>query len=223
MAIIQSGATSDLWTIDAASKAGRSTLYDAAGAALGTSANPVRVRESTSRVLVGVYAATSFRTAGLATTAHNVFTIENPGSSSVKVAVKKLVWITDMTALLATVSPAIRLSRTTALPSGGTALAISKLDTANPSAQSVIRGATASDGGAATAITATPLGAMWTVLLDRLHTAAGFVLHTEKDLIYTTELNPLVINAGEAVVVQVVQASLVTFHYQVNIVFEEYT
>lgn len=37
MAVIKSGSTSDQWTIDGPSKAGRATLYDAAGNAVGTS------------------------------------------------------------------------------------------------------------------------------------------------------------------------------------------
>ena len=40
MAIIQSGATADLWTIDPTSKAGRVTLYNSSGTELGGSASP---------------------------------------------------------------------------------------------------------------------------------------------------------------------------------------
>lgn len=44
MAIIQSGATADLWTIDPTSKAGRVTIYNSAGLELGGASNPYIVK-----------------------------------------------------------------------------------------------------------------------------------------------------------------------------------
>lgn len=44
MAVIQSGASADLWTIDPTSKAGRVTLYDSAGNEKGTSASPTTIK-----------------------------------------------------------------------------------------------------------------------------------------------------------------------------------
>lgn len=122
--------------------------------------------------------ANSFATLAIAgTVGHNLMSIHNAAGSAVLVDVQK-VWVDLMSTASRVVEQAkIRLHRITTLPTGGTALAKVPMDTARSSSASVtLLQATASDNGAATAITSSP--AAGSVLVQewapRLLTAVGY-------------------------------------------------
>lgn len=100
---------------------------------------------------------TTFRTLGNAATPQNLFSIENQAGSSVIVAVRRLSVQHDVaTGPVGAPGMVFSVSRPASLPSGGTPLTKVGFDSSLASSASVVaRGATASDGGAATAITAT--------------------------------------------------------------------
>lgn len=167
-----------------------------------------------------------FRTLGAAAALQNIFSIENSAGSTVLVAVKTIAFQLDATAVLIAVTPSVKLSRPTALPTGGTVLAKGQNDTLFTASTSVIcRGATASDGGAATAITATGGAMMKGEYAMRLHTAAGQVLMPLMDLIAPDA--PIILRAGESLVVivdsPVTTSNPATNHWQVDCVWEEFT
>ncbi len=172
---------------------------------------------------------TTFRTIGAAALLHNLFSIENSAGSGVLVAVRRLNVMLDHTAALAAVAPTVQSSRPTALPTGGTVLGRVFTDTTQALSASVVcRGATASHGGAATAIAATAGASLWTQFTSRLHTAAGFVQIADNPVI--TQLSddtPQILRPGEALLVQVVAAATTsnpnTNHWIVNCAFEEFT
>lgn len=191
-----------------------------------SNANPLPVDLDSARTVSYRGGAGTFRTLGAAALLHNLFTIENAAGSSVLVAVTKINFRMDATAVLTDVVPFVKLSRPTALPTGGTVLTKATRDTALTSSASVVcRGATASDGGAATAITATQ-GAMFKADGGmRMHTLVGQVLLDQTDLCSAD--NPIILRAGEALLVCVDAAATTsdpaTNHWQVSAVWEEYT
>jgi hypothetical protein len=166
----------------------------------------------------------SFRTLGTAASPQNIFTIENPAASGHLIMIVHLSVVMDSTAVLTSVAPSLNLSRPTALPTGGTTTTHVP-DITGTASVAVCRSATASDGGGATAITATP-GATWrTALSMRLHTAVGIVLSDKLMLI-----GPLIaardyglLKAGEAALVQGVLASAATTHFVVNVKWKDLT
>lgn len=178
------------------------------------------------RVISGEYSVATPRTLGTAATPQNIASIENPTGSGLIVAIRKLYLVMDSTAVLVSVAPSIQLSRPAALPTGGTSIVPVKHDSAYGAAASIVRAGTASDGGAATAITATagspPLS---TALTMRLHTAVGQVLQDRMWLIDPSmeERDHIILAPGESVLVQGVVASAATTHFVVNATIEEYT
>jgi hypothetical protein len=192
--------------------------------ALSNSGNfKVAIAESNTRNRTGQYTLSSFRTLGTAATPQNIFTLENPLVSTKKIAIKKLEILVDTTVLLATVSPSIKLSRLAALPTGGTILTSTKWNTTDATAVGIARGGNASDGGVATAITATAGATISTQFVDRLHTAAGFIQHKEYSLLFElAKDDPFILNANESVLIQGVLANAATTHFVVNVTWEEY-
>ena len=187
--------------------------------------NPLPVTLDT-RTISCVGLASGFRIIGNAATLHNLATIENSTGSSVLVAVKHVRVEMDATAVLTAVMPLVKLARTTALPTGGTTLSKGTLDTTQSSASAVVvRCAAASDGGAATAITATAGTVLRAEYIMRLHTAVGQVLANTKDLVDDNE--PIILQAGEALLVYVDSAAASsnpnTNNWQVDVAWEEYT
>lgn len=172
--------------------------------------------------------AASFRTLGTAATPQNLFTIENTAGSAVVVRVRRLLVQLDATGVLTAVMPLIKTSRC-ALPSGGTTLAKTPFDTALSSAANVVfRGATASDGGGVSAITATAGDIMWQQYCMRMHTVVGQVLAPDNNLLPSlVEDDPVLLMAGEALLVQLVAAAgssnPVTNHWFVQCMWEEDT
>ena len=170
------------------------------------------------RRTIGLYAASSFRTLGDTNATQNIFTIENPAASTVIVAVRGLNCMTDSTAVLTTVSPQLKSSRPAVLPTGGTVLTAVKYRTSFASANAICRGATASDGGGATAITATAGVALWSQFVDRQHTNVGLISHPNYNLIPDVggDLRQILLLAGESLLVQAVGANAATTHIVVN-------
>jgi len=179
------------------------------------------------RIVSAQMNATTFRTLGAAALLHNIFSIENQAGSTVLVAVRRIAVLLDATAVLAAVAPSIKVSRITALPTGGTVLGKVPADTnQTPNASVVVRGATASDGGAATAITATAGTAFWSQLTMRMHTLVGQIVMDDNAAIPALSADdPIILRAGEALLVQVVAAvttsNPATNHWIVNSVLEE--
>jgi len=153
------------------------------------------------------HSAASFRTLGAAATAQNFFTIYN-GHASKVVRVRRMTFQMDATAVLTTFMPIVKSCRVSAA-SGGTALGKVDWDSAAASdALVVCRGATASDGGAATAITATPGTTLWQQYGMRLHTAVGQVLGNDNNILsIICEATPIVLRPGEGLLVHIVAAA----------------
>lgn len=173
------------------------------------------------------FSAASFRTLGNAASPQNLLTIENPVGSGVTVNVRRMTLQMDATALSTAVSCSFKVFRTTAIPSGGTTLTVPEFVVANAAAAAVIRGATASDGGAATAITATAAGgALWHQIAMRMHSLVGQVLAEDESLLPALiEDTPVQLAAGEALVAQVSNTTaannLATNHYVINCAWQE--
>jgi len=173
--------------------------------------------------------ASSFRTLGNATALQNLFSIENAVGSTVLLGVRRLTIQMDATAALIAVASQFKTSRPTTFPTGGTVLTKVAFDTTLTSSASVVaRGATASDAGAAAAITATAGAVGWHQFAMRMHTLAGQVILEDESLIPSLcENDPIVLRAGQALLVQIVQAAAAnnaaTNHHVVNCAWEEYT
>ena len=172
----------------------------------------------------GTYATASFRTLGSAATPHNLLTIENT-DATVQVRIRDISIQLDATAVLVAVMPLVKISRATAVPTGGTTLTKGEFSTAATSdAQIVVRGATASDGGAATAITATAGATLWQECQMRMHTVVGQVLSPPSRMpaILTKDL---ILLQNQAILVQVVAAAgtsnPATNHWSVCITWDE--
>jgi len=171
------------------------------------------------------HSAASFRTLGAAATAQNFFTILN-GHASKVVRVRRMTFQMDATAVLTTFMPIVKTCRVSAA-SGGTALTKVDWDTASASdALVVCRGATASDGGGATAITATPGTTLWQQFGMRLHTAVGQVLGNDNNVLSVIcESTPVVLRPGEGLLVHIVAAATTsnpaTNHYFVQCAWSE--
>ena len=216
MAKIRSGVTVDELTVDPTSKAARVSLYDSGGGVL-----------HYVETFRGI--AATFRTLGSAAVPQNIFTIENLTGSGKLVYIRKLYLLTDMTAALLTVACQADVSRTTAIPSGTTVLTKTALDTTLSSSASIIlRGATASDGGAATAITATAAaGYLFRLFIPRQATAVGQVQQSfPLELVPTIilESDSLMLRENQAIVVQITGAAAsnaATNHYIVVCVWDE--
>jgi len=153
------------------------------------------------------HSAASFRTLGAAATAQNFFTIFN-GHASKVVRVRRMTFQMDATAVLTTFMPIVKTCRVSAA-SAGTALTKVDWDSAAASdALVVCRGATASDGGTATAITATPGTTLWQQYGMRLHTAVGQVLGNDNNILsIICEATPVVLRPGEGLLVHIVAAA----------------
>jgi len=153
------------------------------------------------------HSAASFRTLGAAATAQNFFTILN-GHASKVVRVRRITFQMDATAVLTTFMPIVKTCRVSAA-SGGTALTKVDWDTSSASdALVVCRGANASDGGGATAITATPGTTLWQQFGMRLHTAVGQVLGNDNNVLSVIcESTPVVLRPGEGLLVHIVAAA----------------
>jgi hypothetical protein len=149
------------------------------------------------------------------------------GQSGKCVRIRRVYVAVSYTAVLTAVDSTVLIGRTTATPSGGTTMALVKWDTRN-TPNAVVRGATASDAGTATAITATIVKPFERMFIGRIHTAVGQTLSGGGiELIHTDDssANAPVLANGEAMVIQVENATAAsnaaTNHYVVTIDWEE--
>lgn len=174
--------------------------------------------------MAGTFSAASFRILGSAATPHNLLTIENT-DATVVVTIRDIMVQLDATAVLTAVMPLVKVSRATAVPTGGTTLTKAQFDTGNTSdAQIVVRGANASDGGVATAITATASAALWQEYQMRMHTVVGQVLSPPSRMPTLLDKS-LVLRQNEALLVQVVASAgtsnPATNHWSVCVTWDE--
>jgi hypothetical protein len=131
----------------------------------------------------------------------------------------------DATAVLTAVMPLVKVSRATAVPTGGTTLSKAQFDTGNASdAQIVVRGGNASDGGVASAITSTAGTTIWQEYQMRMHTVVGQVISPPSRL-PTILTKDLVLRQNEALLVQVVASAgtsnPATNHWSVTVTWDE--
>lgn len=174
--------------------------------------------------MAGTFSAASFRILGSAATPHNLLTIENT-DATVVVTIRDIMVQLDATAVLTAVMPLVKVSRATAVPTGGTTLTKAQFDTGNTSdAQIVVRAANASDGGVATAITATASAALWQEYQMRMHTVVGQVLSPPSRMPTLLDKS-LVLRQNEALLVQVVASAgtsnPATNHWSVCVTWDE--
>lgn len=129
MAQIQSGATTDLWTVDPTSKAGRITLYDSSG-------NELIKKPSAGSYVANILIRQS------ATTAANtmVWSIFNTSSTIFnRIRALRLLMMFDQTATAATTKAYYLQRIATAVPSGGTAITPTKKRSGDTGAVADIR------------------------------------------------------------------------------------
>lgn len=176
--------------------------------------------------MAGTFSAASFRTLGTAATTHNLLTIENIDATKL-VTIRRITVQLDATAVLTAVMPQVKASRATAVPTGGTALNKAQFDTANASnANTIVRGATASDGGAASAITATAGTSIWQQYCMRMHTVVGQVLAPDNNVLpLLVESKNFILRQNQALLIQIVAAvgtsNPATNHWFCNVVWDE--
>jgi hypothetical protein len=156
---------------------------------------------------MSIISTATFRTVGSAGTPHNLFTIYN--TSTAVIRVRRLVMQMDATVVLTAVMPLVKTSRITTAPTGGTVLTKTLWDTtATSNAGVVCRGATASDGGAATAITATAGDVLWQQYGMRMHTLAGQVLGLDNNVVSSiSENTPVFLRQNQGLLIQIVAAA----------------
>lgn len=158
---------------------------------------------------MSIFSSASFRTVGSAATPHSLFSIFNSGTNRV-VRIRRLVMQMDATVVLTTFMPLAKTTRVTAAPTGGTVLTKARWDTGatDSHADITVRGATASDGGAATAITATATDILWQQYGMRMHTLVGQVLGLDNNALSSiSESTPVFLRQNQGLLVQVVSAA----------------
>ncbi len=183
--------------------------------------------------MAGFHSVTTFRTLGVSAVVQALFSLENGASSGVNLQVRRLTCQMDSTVGLPTWMPIVRTTRTVALPTGGTTLTKAPWDTGVSSAATVVaRGATASDGGGATAITAVPDGGVaWQQLTRKQHTLAEQVLSADAnllpDIVEDPAFPPFLIRQGQALLVEAISdpasANPNTNHWFVSAAWDEVT
>lgn len=171
----------------------------------------------------------TFRTLGSAATTQNIFALTNSNVSNVALAVRRCTVQLDATAALAAVTPTVKASRVgTGNVSGGTAFNGVQLDNNdNVAGGGTALAATASDGGAATAIVGTLGLIAWSQFVMRMHTLAGQVIMADQSVLPAyCEEDPFVLRPGEALLVAVVAAAgtsnPATNHWVVNCFYEQF-
>jgi hypothetical protein len=173
---------------------------------------------------MSMHSAATFRILGNAATTQNLFTILNTGATRV-VTVRRLVMQMDATAALTAVMPLVKTCRVAAATAG---TVMTKVDwgTVASHADIVVRAANAADGGAATAITATPGATLWQQYGMRLHTAVGQVQGIDNNVLSAISENyPVRLGNGEGLLVHLLAAAAgsnpATNHYFVQCAWEE--
>jgi hypothetical protein len=213
-----------------ASGQAKGTLYNSAGTQLPTVANPLQTDEAPLLNLVrNTFAVSTFRTTGLASNPHILFTIENPLASGVRLGLLRMTVQGDSTAALATPVP-VRSAKCLNI-SGGTILSPTGMVAARraggTSPVAAVKGATASDGGAATAITVVFRETIWGQFHDRQHELTignKLVQHEDLTLIpVQCRKLPLAVDPGEGVVAFTAANATTTTHWIVQCMWQEVT
>ena len=179
---------------------------------------PAAEWQNSNRTL-GIYATSSFRTLGDTNPTQNILSIENPTGSVCIVAVRNLNFMSETLVALLTIASQVKSSRSTNMPTVGTVLTGVKYQSSFPASTAIVRGATASDGGGATAITATAGSTLWGQFLDRPATAVGNIQHLTYNLVpdVGADLRQILLYPGEALLVQTVGAIPATTHMVTNV------
>ncbi len=176
--------------------------------------------------MAGYFSAATFRQLGNAGTTQNLMSIENIDATKL-VYVRRVVFQMDATAVLTAVMPLVKAARATGVPTGGTTLNKGLFDTSNTSnANTIVRGSTASDGGANSGPTATMGDVLWQQYGMRLHTAVGQVLGPDNSVLpVLVDTQNFVLRQNQALLIQIVAAAGTsnpnTNHYFCQIVWEE--
>lgn len=176
--------------------------------------------------MAGLFAVGTFRQVGSAATPQNLFSIENIDSTKL-VYVRQIVVQVDETVVLTSVTPYIRISRATGVPSGGTTLNKGQFDTNNASnSNTICRGTTASDGGANSGPTATAGDTLWEQFIMRVHTAVGQILTPDTVMMPAIALiSNFILRQNQALLVQLLASAGAsnpsTNHYMVSCQWEE--
>lgn len=164
----------------------------------------------------------TFRIAGLASAAHNLFALYNPAASGILLAPKELKLAIEDTGALATIAPIWAVSRIASAPTGGTSVKVHN-DTNQATSLATVLGAASADG-TASAITATLGTRLRSGFKMRQATAVGQIVYPEQSCLPEGVWDdPLVLREGEGILLQMVLAAVTTASYIVNYVFEEYT
>lgn len=220
---IISGASSDVQTIDPTSKAARVTLYNTSGSVLGTDSNPIKTGEVLfNGTFVGDYLGSTYRSVGAAGL-QNLASFWNPVGSGRVMAMRRIIVQTDHTTLLATTLHAAT-STVSVQPTGGTAGLIFKADSTYGNSSIEMKGLASADGTNGTAITATPVTRVFQQFIQRAHTLAGWF--TTDDLFMIPERSfdvPIILRAGEGILVHTLQNATTGAFYLVNARWNEYT
>ena len=177
--------------------------------------------------MAGFFTSATFREIGSGATPQNLFSIENIDSTKL-VYIRKLILQCDETAALTSVTPLIKVSRATGVPTGGTVLAKGLFDAnASSNANTICRGSTASDGGANSGPTATAGDVIWEQFIMRVHTAVGQILTPDQDLLPAALIaaQQFILRQNQALLVQIVApagaSNPASNHYGVMVAWEE--
>lgn len=183
---------------------------------------------TSARKVSAQWMASTFRIIGLAGTNHDMLRIENAAGSPVLLAVKKLCVEYDSTAVLVTVMPTFKTYKVvSSLATGGVASDKHLFDSADTSnSNCVFAGAASADGTASLITWTTPGGTPgWRQSLMRLHTAVGQVANYEGQNLIPDLCrdDPIILRAGQQLVVTMDIAAAVTSHFWLKGVMEEFT
>lgn len=184
------------------------------------------------RLISAYVTASTFKVTGAATnyttTPLNLMSVENTAGSAVRVGVRRLVVKTYVTTAAAVwLTPMVfRLFRGTTVPTGTATATLHKTDTAmtTPPANVVVRGPASADGTAAAITYALPAG---TPMKQEPHpaymTAAGEAMNYSREL-WTQDKPPLVLRAGESLIVLMTGATgTVNWQYSTEVELEVFT
>ena len=166
-----------------------------------------------------------------ATANRNLFSLFNAAGSSVLVAIRDLRVYWEFAGASGTVRTAI-VSRLATAPTGGTTLTKVPFDTALSSSANVVAlGACASDDGAETDIVATATTTGARVLAQRDTSAIGEMVFLHEPDQFTayrlgtladTVQEPIVLRAGEGVLVTIIESGSTSLYSLVVCMFEEF-
>ena len=159
-------------------------------------------------------------------TTQNLFTVENGFKSYVNVYIRSLIFHSDETAVLISVTPTVKLSRATGI-SGGVQLEKVSFDTTEISDANVVFRTPVMESGR---ITAAPGNIIWQNFVNRMHTSAQR-MESSKDFNMVpshaaTTGKEFILRPGETILCQLVSPTAasnpaITNNYLVNCNFEE--